>query len=222
MPRHTAAGAISPVSNAEKEKYARLPDFEREHYNMALEQMERYIGKPIKACISTELGGGNTAKAMYVAANHRQIHYGCRSCRAQCAGTPALHLLHLSYPYVPISVMNQFGEGAIFTHVFDDARAEELVRALAMVSQNHIAVVDHVNTAAALRDAVIRGAISPGGTGSAESTAAPRRKAGTTQRRLPKPAAADWSSEGWCSPMSGGTEGGNAALDCEPADLVSK
>ena len=155
-----SCGAISPVSNAEKEKYARLPDFEREHYNMALEQMERYIGKPINACISTELGGGNTAKAMYVAATT-----GKYIMDADPAGRSVPALQHSTYciyhiPMCPISVMNQFGEGAIFTHVFDDARAEELVRALAMVSQNHIAVVDHVNTAAALRDAVIRGAIS--------------------------------------------------------------
>ena len=44
--------------------------------------------------------------------------------------------------------------------MFDDARGEDMVRALAVVSQNTIAVMDHVNTAAVLRDAVIRGAIS--------------------------------------------------------------
>ena len=155
-----SCGAVSPVSDAEKKKYARLPDCEKEHYNMALEQMERFIGKPIRACISTELGGGNTAKAMYVAATT-----GKYIMDADPAGRSVPALQHSTYciyniPMCPISVMNQFGEGAIFTHVFDDERAEELVRALAMVSQNHIAVVDHVNTAAALRNAVIRGAIS--------------------------------------------------------------
>lgn len=59
-----------------------------------------------------------------------------------------------------MSVMNQFGEGAVFTNVFDDERGEELVRALAVVSQNLIAVMDHVNTAQVLKNAVIRGAIS--------------------------------------------------------------
>ena len=48
----------------------------------------------------------------------------------------------------------------MFTNVFDDARGEDMVRALAVGSQNTIAVMDHVNTAAVLRDAVIRGAIS--------------------------------------------------------------
>ena len=63
-----SCGAISPISEEERKKYARLPDHEKDHYNMALGQMERFLGKPVKAVISTELGGGNTAKAMYVAA----------------------------------------------------------------------------------------------------------------------------------------------------------
>jgi hypothetical protein len=56
--------------------------------------------------------------------------------------------------------MNRFGEGAVFTNVFDDERGEDMVRALAVVSQNTIAVMDHVNTAEVLKDAVIRGAVS--------------------------------------------------------------
>ena len=45
-------------------------------------------------------------------------------------------------------------------NVFDDERDEDLVRAIAVVSRNLIAVIDHVNTAAVLRDAIIQGAIS--------------------------------------------------------------
>ena len=155
-----SCGAISPVSEEERKKYARLPDFEKEHYNMALEQMEQFLGKPVKAVISTELGGGNTAKAMYVAATADKLIMD-----ADPAGRSVPALQHSTYcihgiPMCPISVMNKFGEGAIFTRVFDDERAEDLVRALAMASQNHIAVVDHVNTAGVLKDAVIRGAVS--------------------------------------------------------------
>ena len=158
-----SCGAISPISPEEKAKYARLPDHEKDHYNMALEQMERFLGKPVKAVISTELGGGNTAKAMYVAATT-----GKYIMDADPAGRSVPALQHSTYcihnvPICPISVMNQFGEGAVFTHVYDDERAEDLVRALAMVSQNHIAVVDHVNTARVLKDAVIRGAITQAG-----------------------------------------------------------
>jgi DUF917 family protein len=81
------------------------------------------------------------------------------------AGRSVPGLQHSTYylndvPMCPISVMNRFGEGAIITSVFDDERAEDLVRALAVVSQNTVAVVDHVNTAEVLKNAVIRGAIS--------------------------------------------------------------
>ena len=155
-----SCGAISPLTEEERKKYARLPDYEKEHYNMALEQMERFMGKPVKACISTELGGGNTAKAMYVAATTGKFIMD-----ADPAGRSVPALQHSTYcihgvPMCPISVMNRFGEGAIITHVFDDERAEDLVRALAVVSQNTVAVVDHVNTAEVLKNAVIRGAIS--------------------------------------------------------------
>jgi len=158
-----SCGAISPISEEEKQKYARLPDREKDHYNMALEQMEGFLGRPVKACISTELGGGNTAKAMYVAATTGKFIMD-----ADPAGRSVPALQHSTYcihnvPICPISVMNQFGEGAVFTHVFDDQRAEDLVRALAMVSQNHIAVVDHVNTAGVLKNAVIQGAITQAG-----------------------------------------------------------
>ena len=59
-----------------------------------------------------------------------------------------------------MAVTNNFGESAVFTHVADDTRGEDLVRALAAVSRNEIMVVDHVNTAAVLEKSVILGAIS--------------------------------------------------------------
>ena len=118
------------------------------------------MGKELKAVISTELGGHNTATALYCGAMADKLIVD-----GDPAGRSVPGLQHSTYylhnvPMCPISVMNQFGEGAIFTHVYDDERAEDLVRALAMVSQNHIAVVDHVNTAEVLKDAVIRGAIT--------------------------------------------------------------
>ena len=122
--------------------------------------MEEFLGKEVKAVISTELGGGNTASAFYVGAmTDRLIMDG------DPAGRSVPCLQHSTYflnnvPIYPISVMNKFGEGAVFTKVYDDFRAEDLVRALAVVSQNTIAVVDHVNTAKVLKDAVIKGAIS--------------------------------------------------------------
>ena len=155
-----ACGAISPLTEEERRKYARLSETEESFYILGMKQMEEYMGRRLKAVISTELGGGNTATALYCGAMSGKL-----IADGDPAGRSVPGLQHSTYylndiPMCPISVMNRFGEGAILTSVFDDERAEDLVRALAVVSQNTVAVVDHVNTAQVLKNAVIRGAIS--------------------------------------------------------------
>lgn len=155
-----ACGAISPLSEEEKKKYARLKETSDSMYLTNMRQLERFLGQQVSAVISTELGGGNTAAAFYVAAmTDKCIIDGDPAGRS----VPALQ--HSTYylngiPMCPMAVMNEFGEGAVFTHVYDDERGEDLVRALAVVSRNTIAVIDHVNTAGVLRETVINGAIS--------------------------------------------------------------
>ena len=155
-----ACGAISPLTEEEQKKYARLTEPEENMYLLNMKQLESFLRHEVSAVISTELGGGNTATAFYVAAmTDRYIVDGDPAGRS----VPALQ--HSTYylkgiPMCPMAVMNEFGEGAVFTNVFDDERGEDLVRALAVVSRNTIAVMDHVNTASVLKDAVIRGAIS--------------------------------------------------------------
>ena len=155
-----ASGAISPLTEEEVKKYARLKETDESFYILCMKQLEQFLGKEVSAVISTELGGGNTATAFYVGAmTGRCIMDGDPAGRS----VPALQ--HSTYflqgvPMCPMSVMNKFGEGAVFTNVFDDERGEDMVRALAVVSQNTIAVMDHVNTAEVLKNAVIRGAIS--------------------------------------------------------------
>ena len=153
-------GAISPLTEEEKKKYARLPEAEENYYILCMKQLEQFLGKELKAVISTELGGHNTASALYCGAMaDKLIVDGDPAGRSVPALQHSTYFLH-GVPMCPMSVMNRFGEGAVFTHVFDDERGEDLVRALAVVSQNTIAVMDHVNTAQVLKDAVIRGAIS--------------------------------------------------------------
>ena len=153
-------GAISPLTEEEKKKYARLKETEESFFLLCMQQAEQFLGKKLKGICSTELGGENTASALYCAAmNDIPILDGDPAGRS----VPALQ--HSTYylkgvPMCPMSVMNRFGEGAVFTNVFDDERGEDLVRALAVESMNTIAVLDHVNTAGVLKDAVIRGAIS--------------------------------------------------------------
>ncbi|SHI75730.1 DUF917 domain-containing protein [Lutispora thermophila] len=155
-----SCGAISPETEEERKKYQRLPLLKESPHVAALLKMEEYLGREIKAVISTELGGGNTAAAFEVAAQA-----GKYIVDGDPAGRSVPELQHSTYylnniPIQPISLVNIFGESAIITDVVDDSRAEDLVRAMAVASKNTIAVVDHVNTSKVLKNAVIRGAIS--------------------------------------------------------------
>jgi DUF917 family protein len=153
-------GAISPLTEEEIRKYVRLPISNKSPYLIAMETLEKVLGHGIDAVISTELGGMNTATAFYTGAmTGRMIMDGDPAGRS----VPALQ--HSTYyldgiPMCPMAVANKFGESAVFTHVVDDRRGEDLVRALAVASQNMISVVDHVNTAGVLKKSVITGAIS--------------------------------------------------------------
>lgn len=155
-----SCGAISPLTEEEIKKYQRLPDFEMEYHIMSITNMEKYLGKPMKAVVSTELGGGNTASAFYAGAMA-----GKTILDADPAGRSVPALQHSTYylhnvPICPMSLCNKFGESLIVTHVYDDERAEDLVRALAVASQNTMAVCDHVHPASSLKEALILGAIS--------------------------------------------------------------
>lgn len=155
-----SCGAISPETEAERKKYEKLPVHPESPHVLALSEMEKHLGKEVKAVISTELGGGNTAVAFYAAAMAGKMIVD-----GDPAGRSVPELQHSTYylhniPIHPMAVVNEFGEAAVITHVVDDFRAEALVRALAIVSRNRIAVVDHVQPASVLKNAVIQGAIS--------------------------------------------------------------
>ncbi len=153
-------GAISPETEEDRKKYEGLPVQQEVPQVLALKEMEKYLGQEVKAVISTELGGGNTAVAFYSAAMAGKLIVD-----GDPAGRSVPELQHSTYylndiPIHPIAVVNEFGESAIITNVINDYRAESLVRALAIVSNNQIAVVDHVQPAGILKNAVIRGAIT--------------------------------------------------------------
>lgn len=155
-----SCGAISPLTEEEIKKYAGLEEASEDIHVLALREMEKYLGKEVKAVISTELGGGNTATAFYAGAmSGKYIVDG------DPAGRSVPELQHSTYylnniKIQPMALVNKFGESAILTNVVNDFRAETLVRALAVASQNTIAVVDHIETAKVLKNAVIRNAIS--------------------------------------------------------------
>jgi len=153
-------GSISPTTPELEAQYARLPKLPEPESYLAYKALESYFGKDFYGVISTELGGGNTAEALYVAALLDRYIID-----ADPAGRSVPELQHSTYfiynlPIYPLACANQFGDTAILTHVVDDLRAEALVRAMAVVSKNRMGVADHPAQAKVLRDAVIQGAIT--------------------------------------------------------------
>jgi len=153
-------GSISPLTEEQEKKYASLPRIKEEQTLRAFKALEEYLGKEIYGVISCELGGGNTAEALYV---------GAVMGRAIVDGDPAgrsLPELQQSTFFIngitidPVAIANEFGDVAVFTSVVDDFRAETLIRSLAVVSNNAVGVAGHMADGSKLKKSVIPGAIT--------------------------------------------------------------
>ena len=153
-------GAISPETEEERKKYARFTDTGVPTPAIAFEKLQDYIGTPFYGVISTELGGANTAYALHIGAFlDKAIVDG------DFAGRSVPGVQHNScnicgIPMTPFAVASKFGDAAVFSDVVDEERAEALIRAMSVVSQNNIGVVDHPMRGKTLKKSVIPGAIS--------------------------------------------------------------
>lgn len=148
-------GAISPLPEAEERQYDRLARIDEPPILLAYRRFETYLGRRFYGTISCELGGSNTAIAFYAAAMN-----GGFIIDADPAGRAVPEITHSTYylnnlPAGPIVMANEFGECMVCENVFDDLRAESIVRALSMVSRNDIAAIDHALEMNVLRNAVI-------------------------------------------------------------------
>lgn len=153
-------GSISPVTPELEAQYADLPLVGEPDAYLAYKAMEEYFGRQFYGVLSTELGGGNTAIALYVGAWSDKVIID-----ADPAGRSVPELQHSTYyindiPIYPLACANAFGDVAILPYVVNDLRAEALVRAMAVASKNRIGVADHPAQAKTLRSAIIKGAIS--------------------------------------------------------------
>lgn len=153
-------GSVSPTTPEIEAQYADLPQLSDPEPYLAYKALEAYFGRKFYGVISTELGGGNTAEAFYVAALLDRYIID-----ADPAGRSVPELIHSTYcvydlPIYPLACANAFGDVAVFPYVVNDVRAEALVRALAVASKNRIGVADHPAQAKVLRQAVIQGAIT--------------------------------------------------------------
>lgn len=153
-------GSVSPLTEEEERKYAGLPSMDVTEAMRSYQVLEEYFGKPFYGVISTELGGENTADAFHVAAL-----MGKPIIDADPAGRSVPELQHSTFyinnvPIQPLAVATPFGDTAVLNNVVNDFRAEDLVRAMAVVSKNLIGVTDHPIDGKTLKKSVIPGAIT--------------------------------------------------------------
>ena len=59
-----------------------------------------------------------------------------------------------------MGVATKFGEKIVIQNVADDLRAEDIVRAIAVVSDNLVGVADHANVGKVIKNSLIPGAIT--------------------------------------------------------------
>ncbi len=144
-------GSVSPEETG---KPAAQTDEEMECL-VAFEALENYLGRKFFAVVATEIGGGNTAVALSVAAK-----CGIPIVDADPAGRSVPELQHTTFyiqdvPIAPLAVATAKGDVLIVKEVLDDFRAEAIVRAVAVVSDNRAGVTDHPMDGKALKTSVV-------------------------------------------------------------------
>ena len=122
---------------------------------LAMQALEETTGKKIYAVGSTELGGSNTAEAL-----HAALEMGIPLLDADPAGRSVPELQHSTYyvkdvPIYPMGVATKFGEKLVVQNVASDLRAEDIVRAVAVASDNMVGVADHLNVGKVIKESVI-------------------------------------------------------------------
>lgn len=153
-------GAPKTDEMEENDRFQNLPHLEESAATYAFRRMEEYMGTKFTAVSTTELGGENTAEALHIA-----CMLGIPVMDADPAGRAVPELQHSTYfikdlPICPAAVATNFGESMILESACDDFRAEEIIRSIAVVSDNEVGVVDHPMSGRTYRDSVIPGALT--------------------------------------------------------------
>ena len=149
-------GSVSPEETG---KSAANTDEEMECL-VAFKALEDYLGQRFFAAIATEIGGGNTAVALSAAAK-----CGIPIVDADPAGRSVPELQHTTFyiqnvSIAPLAVATNKGDVLILSQVSDDYRAEAIVRAVAVMSNNRAGVTDHPMDGKALKTSVVPGTVT--------------------------------------------------------------
>ncbi|MFQ5925999.1 MAG: DUF917 domain-containing protein [Terriglobia bacterium] len=127
-------GSSAPTDPEQTRRYATLPRISEQPTIASFRLLERHLGKKFGAVIAGEIGPGNTASSLSLAA-----HLGIPSLDADTVGraTPEINqhsVLVAGYPIVPAAAVSPFGDEVILEKVGHPSREEEIFRALSVVS----------------------------------------------------------------------------------------
>ncbi|RKX94844.1 MAG: DUF917 domain-containing protein [Spirochaetes bacterium] len=147
-------GAVSPMDTGDFDKSGETAE------TQAMIAMEKYFNREFYGVIATELGGLNTAAALVTAAR-----LGKPLIDADPTGRSVPCIQHTFYylkgiPIYPITVVNDYGDEMVLPYTSSDERAELLVRAAAMASNDFVGVVDHPAKWRVLKEALFLNTIS--------------------------------------------------------------
>ncbi len=126
----------------------------------SFQALQQYLGRDIYATVSTEVGGGNTACALSVAAN-----MGIPIVDGDPVGRAVPELQQSTFfmnqvPIAPMALANKFGDVIIIKNVTDSFKAEKLVRSIAVASDGYLGVTDHPQDGKKLKRSIIAGTLS--------------------------------------------------------------
>jgi DUF917 family protein len=130
---------------------------------VAFQALQEYLGRDISATVASELGGGNTASALSVAAN-----LGIPIVDGDPCGRAVPELQHSTFfinqvSIAPMALANKFGDVVIIRDVTDSFKAEKLARSIAVASEGYVGVTDHPQTGKELKRSIIGGTLSTAG-----------------------------------------------------------
>lgn len=130
---------------------------------LSFKALQEYLGRDIYATVPTELGGGNTASALSVAAN-----MGIPVVDGDPCGRAVPELQHSTFfinqvSIAPMALANQFGDVVIIRNVTDSFKAEKFVRSIAVASDGYVGVTDHPQNGKGLKRSIIAGTLSTAG-----------------------------------------------------------
>ncbi|MGB9790435.1 MAG: DUF917 domain-containing protein [Thermotoga caldifontis] len=147
-------GSVSPRDVNETQRRVGSPVLE------SFKLLERYMEKKFSAVFPTELGGGNTAAAFEVAAR-----LNVPVLDADPVGRAVPEVQHTSFylleiPMTPFTICNYLGDKVIVDEVCCDEQAEEITRAIAVVSGGKVGVTSHPLKGSVVRKSIVKGTVS--------------------------------------------------------------